>query len=130
MPVKSIKKLFESDHAVGALYVGLAGAIAGELLPTPSDPIDFWLERKWRVQLENGEITPKKYWNLIALKYYGLDTIWWSAVLLTAILVKGDVRRKAMVVGGVVGAGIAIGVIGKNIQKDTEYFSKYKLVKK
>jgi hypothetical protein len=55
--VNDIKGLFQSKHAVGGLYIGLIGMIGGELLPSPTDPIDFWLERKWRIQLEKEEIT-------------------------------------------------------------------------
>jgi hypothetical protein len=130
MAFKQISSAFKSEQAVGTLYASLLGAIGGEILPTPSDGIDFWLERKWRIQLEKGEITPKQYWRRIEIKYYGLDALWWTIVFGTAILVKGDARRKMIVVGGVVGAGAAIGVISKNIQKDIKYFENYKLIPK
>ena len=110
------------------MYGGLIGAIAGEILPTPSDPIDFYLERKWRIELEEGKITPKKYWNMIAAKYYLLDATWWTIVFGTAILVKGDIKRKAMVVGGLIGAGAAVSILSKNIRRDEEYFSEHKIV--
>lgn len=124
MEHKTIKGLVGSDFAVAGLYVGLIGAVIGEILPTPSDPIDFYLERKWRIQLEQKEITPKQYWRRIAAKYYLLDATWWAIVLGTAMLVKGDFKRKAMIVGGVIKAGAAIGVLGKNIRKDIEYFAE------
>lgn len=123
MKHESIKGLVNSDFAVAGLYVGLIGAILGEILPTPSDPIDFYLERKWRVQLEQGEITPEQYWKRIAAKYYLLDATWWTIVFGTALLVKGDFKRKAMIVGAVIGAGAAVGVLGQNIKKDIEYFA-------
>jgi len=121
--MESFGKLIKSEHAVAGLYIGLIGAILGEILPTPSDPIDFYLERKWRIQLEKREITPEQYWKRIAAKYYLLDATWWAIVFGAAILTKGDFKRKATVVGAILGAGAAIGVLGSNIKKDIEYFN-------
>lgn len=123
-----MENILKNKHAIAILYGGLIGAIAGEILPTPSDPIDFYLERKWRIELEEGKITPKKYWNMIAAKYYLLDATWWTIVFGTAILVKGDIKRKAMVVGGLIGAGAAVSILSKNIRRDEEYFSEHKIV--
>lgn len=128
--INEVKNLFKSNEAIGGLYVGLIGTVIGEIAPTPSDALDFFWERKWRVQLENGEIDAKTYWRRMTMKYYFLDASYWTLILMTAILVKGDIKKKATIVGGVVGAGMAIGVIGKNIQKDTKYFENYKLVTK
>ncbi len=127
---KSLAELFNSDYAVIALYGGLLGAIAGEILPTPTDPIDFYLERKWRVQLEQGKITPRQYWHRIEAKYYLLDSAWWVLVLVTAIAIKGDIRKKAMVIGALVGIGAAISVISKNIKADNAYFGQNQFVPK
>jgi len=128
--VNDIKGLFQSKHAVGGLYIGLIGMIGGELLPSPTDPIDFWLERKWRIQLEKEEITPKVYWDRMTAKYYLLDSSYLALVFLTAVLIKGDFKKKAMVVGGILGAGAMIGMISSNIKKDITYFEKFKLVPK
>ena len=129
MSVKKHLSSLSGDSAIAALYVGLGGAILGELLPTPSDPLDFYWERKWRVELETGAITPEVYWRRMTAKYYLLDSVWWSIVLGTAILIKGDVRKKMMAVGALVGAGAVVGIIHQNIVKDTEYFKGMKFSK-
>jgi hypothetical protein len=130
MPIEKIKNVFKSDSAVGGLYVGLVGAWIGEIAPSPTDILDFYWERTWRIQLEKGEIDAKTYWRRITAKYYFLDSSYWLLLLGVAVAVGGDIKRKATVIGGIVGAGMAIGVIGKNIQKDTKYFENYKLVTK
>jgi hypothetical protein len=130
MPVSQVTNLFKGDNAVGGLYVGLIGAWIGEIAPSPTDALDFYWERKWRMQLEAGEIDSKTYWRRISAKYYLLDSTYWLLILGIAIAIKGDIRKKATVVGGILGAGMAIGMIGKNIQKDTKYFEKYKLIEK
>lgn len=121
---KAISSLLKSDEAIGGVYVAGIGAIIGEMLPTPSDAVYFSLSRKWRVQLEEGKITPKQYWRRMMTIYYLLDASWWTIVLMTAILVKGDVKRKMIAVGAVVGAGAMIGVMNTIIRKDTELFAE------
>ncbi len=123
-----IKSLMTGDHAVAGLYVALLGAILGDLIPTPADPLYFWYTRRLRIQMENKEITPGQYWAKETAAYYFFNSGWWLLVLIVAISIKGDLRRKATVVGGVLGAGAMIGVIYKNITKDTEYFKNKALV--
>lgn len=125
-----IGNLFKGDHAVAGLYVALLGGAIANFIPDPTDALNFYLDRKWRIELEEGKLSVEHYWERKAGLYYGLDSLWWLFVLGVAILVKGDIRKKATVVGGVVGFGLVVGIIFSNIAKDKEFFSKYQLVKK
>lgn len=125
-----IGNAFKSEHGIGALYIGIIAAALGEILPDPSDALYFYLDRKWRVKLEEGQITPEEYWKKKTSAYYFLDFFWWLIILLIAVLVKGDIKKKALVVGAVVGGGAVLGIIFQNIRKDEEFFAKYKFVER
>lgn len=125
-----ISGLFKGEHAVAGLYTGILAAALGEILPDPSDALYFYLDRKWRVQLELGEISPKEYWRRRELSYFGLDFLWWMFILLLAVSIPGDFKRKSVIVFGVVGTGAVIGIIAQNIRQDKEFWEKYKLVKR
>lgn len=125
-----IASIFKSEHAIAGLYLALLAGALANFIPDPTDGLNFYLDRKWRVELEEGKITPTQYWTRKVEAFYGLDSLWWLFVLGIAILVGGDIRRKAWVVGGIVGAGAVIGIVFNNIKKDKEFFSEYKLVKR
>lgn len=125
-----IISIFKSEHAVSALYLALLSGAIANLIPDPTDALNFYLDRKYRIKLEKGEITPSQYWKRKIGLYYGMDSIWWILVLLIAITIGGDIRRKAWVVGSIIGVGALIGVVFQNIRKDKEFFDKYKLIEK
>lgn len=127
---KQIAKAFKGEHAIGALYIALLGGALANAIPDPTDALNFYLDRKWRIKLEKGEITPSQYWKRKVTIFYGLDSLWWLFVLTIAIIIGGDIKRKAVVVGGIIGAGAVIGIIFQNIRKDKEFFEQYELVKK
>lgn len=128
MPAQSIGNLFKSEHAVAGLYIAILAAAAGEIIPDPSDAVYFSLDRKWRVQLEKGEITPEQYWKYKTAAYFLIDFLWWMLIFVVAVSIKGDIRDKAIVVGGIVGGGALIGIVAENIRKDKEFFETYKFV--
>lgn len=125
-----IGSLFKSEHAIAALYLALLAGALANFIPDPTDGLSFYLDRKWRIQLEKGEITPSQYWARKVEIFYGLDSLWWLVVLGVAIIVGGDIRRKAWVVGGIIGAGAVVGIVFNNIKKDKEFFEQYELVKR
>lgn len=126
--MSKISELFTSEHGITALYVALLAGAAANAIPDPTDALNFQLDRRWRVKLEKGELTPKQYWERKTFLYYGLDSVWWLFVLLIVILVGKDIRTKAWIAGGLIGGGLVVGMVFNNIKKDEEFFKKYKLV--
>jgi hypothetical protein len=108
----------------GLLYAGAIGLLLSDIIPTPADGLYFYTERKLKEKLENGTITSSQYWNYSALAYYGYNPIWWSIVLGSIVLTKGDYKQKAKVGLAVIGAGAVIGVLHKNIEIDKERYGK------
>jgi len=116
----TIKLAVKSGHGNAILYAGALGLLLSDVIPTPADSVYFSLMQKNKRKLENKEISPKQYWQREALLYYGLNPIWWGVVLGALYLTKGEYTTKMKVGLGIIAAGGVIGVLNKNIQKDTQ----------
>lgn len=116
--VSQIKGLTKSEHATAALYVFIIGLALSDIIPTPGDALYFYLERNLRDQWKNGKITPQKYWELEALYYYSTNFLWWTIIFLVALYIPGTAKDKFKVAIAVIGAGMVIGVLFKNVEKD------------
>jgi hypothetical protein len=117
---EEISRTVKGESGVGALYIGLAAATVADLLPHPLDAVYFYYQKKNRDKFISGEITAKQYWTRNIISYYGCDAIWWGFLLSVAVLTKGKLKDKMVVVGSLIGAGAVIGVLAKNIRQDIE----------
>lgn len=118
--MQAIKTAIESGHGNAVVIAGAIGLVLSDVIPTPADAIYFHLMQKNKKRLENKQITPKQYWTREAVLYYGLNPLWWSLVLGTMLLMKGDYTQKLKVGVAIIGAGAVAGVINKNIRKDEQ----------
>lgn len=117
--VKTISDAVKNKGAGEAvLYAGLLGLLISDIVPTPADALYFRLMEKNKQKLENKEITPRQYWTRDAVLYYGLNPLWWSIVLGAVVLTKGDLSNKIKVGLAVVGGGVVIGALSKNIREE------------
>lgn len=114
----SIKSAVKGGHGEAILYAGAIGLLLSDVIPTPADSLYFSLMQKNKRKLENGEITPKQYWERDAFLYYSLNPLWWGLVLAALYYTKGEYTTKMRVGFGIIAAGGVIGVLNKNIQKD------------
>jgi len=105
-------------HSKILLATGI-GLVLSDIIPTPADALYFKLQQKWKADLEDGKITPKQYWTKEALAYYGLNPIWWSAVLGASFLIGKTDSSRIKTFAILIAGGAVIGVIGKNIKKDS-----------
>jgi len=100
------------------LYAGLIGLVLSDIIPTPADAIYFRQMELNKQKLERKEITAKQYWTRDALMYYVLNPLWWSIVLGAIYYTKGDLSYKIKIGVGLLGAGVVIGVLNKNIKDE------------
>lgn len=114
----TIKSGITSGHGTALLYTGMLGLILSDIVPTAADALYFSWERKLRDKWKAGEITPQQYWQRETLMYYGLNPIYWALIMLIVINVPGGASHKAKIAFALIGAGAAVGVIYKNLQKD------------
>ena len=120
----NIKAAIEGGHGNAVLYAGALGLLLSDIIPTPADGVYFWLLRREREKLVNGQITPKQFWERETLAYYGLNPLWWSIVLGAMVYTKGDYTNKLKVGLGIVSAGAVISVIYGNVKKDELIYGK------
>jgi hypothetical protein len=116
----SINTAFKSGHGSAVISAAIIGAVLADIIPTPADAIFFHYERKIKNQYKSGEITPKQYWNRKALAYYSLNPIWWALVGVTTLSLAETNEGKLKILLALLGGGAVLGVIHKNIKKDTE----------
>lgn len=116
--ISEIGKVGASGAGIGGVYIAALSFIIADTLPTPADAFYFSAQRKLRIKLENGQITPKQYWERDALYYYLFNIVWWSIVFLITVGIKGDAKQKMIVFISLLSAGAIFGVIANNIRKD------------
>lgn len=102
------------------------GLIVSDIIPTPADGVYFYLQRKNKQKLEQGEITPRQYWLRDAAGYYGLNPLWWGSVLGASLLIGKDFVQKRNIFLGLVAGGVVVSVLSRNIKKDEEYYDTLK----
>lgn len=117
--LEALKSAAKHDkHGSALLYAAAIGLILSDVIPTPADAIYFRAMAKNKQLLQNKEITPKQYWTRDAVLYYSLNPIWWSLVLAALYYTKGDFNQKAKVGLALIGSGIVVGVLHKNISEE------------
>jgi len=114
-----IKKAVGNGQGSTIIYTALLGAALAQFLPNPGDALFFYLQEKNTDKLNNGEITPKQFWVRDVAGYYGFSAGYYTLVLLTVASIGGSYKTKARILAGLVAGGLVIGVVAKNIQKDT-----------
>jgi uncharacterized membrane protein YkvI len=112
-----------SNHKDTRILIAVGiGLILSDIIPTPADAVYFNLQRANKEKLEKGEITPKQYWTRDALAYYGLNPLWWTAVLGVSLLAGKTYEQKRNILLTLVAGGLVVGVISRNIKKDEELY--------
>lgn len=121
-------KLHKDEHRQKILLAVGGGLILSGFLPTPADAWNFHRQRVLRQQLVTGKLTPKKYWQKIALNHYGYTTLYWlSLVGISFSLGKNFEQQKNIFIVGAIG-GAVLGVLTNNIRKDEAFFGSHKIV--
>lgn len=105
----------DNKTATAALYVAGLSFIVADVVPTPADAAYFYLQRKDKEALDAGNMTNKQYWIRDAIYYYTLNPLWWGIVLGAMVYTKGTAVQKAKIGLALLGAGMVVGVLHKNI---------------
>jgi hypothetical protein len=115
-----IKEMIKSGNGNTIIYTALiAGAIANTL-PTPFDGIYFRRVNELRIAYDNKEITAEKLENHIALEYYLWTSLWYVTLFTGVYAFGGKYQNNAKILLALVGGGLVIGTVQKNIQRDKE----------
>jgi hypothetical protein len=106
------------ENKTGLLYAGLIGLIASDIIPGGGDAAYFYIHKKIRDKWTEGKYTSKQYWAREALIYYTLNAAWWTIIGTAVYFTPGNYKNKLKTGVLLIGVGIAVAVIVKNIEKD------------
>jgi hypothetical protein len=116
-----IKKVIDEGNGNTIIYTALIAAMLANAVPTVADGIYFSLQQKWKQELQEGKITPEKFWQRDILHYYTITAGYYGVVLLTMLaLNKNSFSTNSKILLGLLGGGLVISVGRKNIQKDKQ----------
>ena len=116
-----IKKVIDNGDGNALIYTALIAAMVANFTPTVADGLYFNLQQKWKKELEDGKITPEKYWSNNILHYYTITAGYYGVVLLTMLaLNKNPFSKNSKILLALLGGGVVVAVGMKNVQKDKE----------
>lgn len=115
-----IDKAIKDGNGNTLIFTAIAAAALANCVPTPADAVFFWRQQVDKQLLSEGKISPKQYWTRDVVGYYTYTAAWYGLVLATLAAVGGTYKTKSRILLGLVGAGVVVGVIAKNIRKDEE----------
>jgi hypothetical protein len=115
-----INKIIKEGNGNALLFTAiLAGAICNSL-PTPMDSVYFSRMSQMKRDYEQGKISAEKYeWHL-AGEYYIWTSLWYVGLGSVLLLMNKDYKTNVKLFFGLIAAGVVIGTVQKNIQKDKE----------
>ena len=115
-----IEKVIKDGDGNAIIYTALIAAAAANLIPTPADSIYFMRQQKLKEQLEKGEISVEHYWYHDIGGYYLYTATYYGLIIATIAAIGGSYKTNARILLGLAGAGLVVGVMFRNIQKDKE----------
>jgi hypothetical protein len=115
-----IGKVIDNGNGNAIIYTAVLAAIVANCMPTPADAIYFWRQSVDKDLLESGMITPKQYWIRDVSGYYLYTAAWYGLVFTILNATGGNYQTKSKILLALLSAGLVVGVVAKNIQKDEE----------
>ena len=115
-----INKVIKEGNGNTIIYTALIAAAIANTLPTPFDGIYFSRVNTLKNKYDNKEISAEKMEWQIAGEYYLWTSLWYLTLFAGVYAVGGTYKNNARVLLALVGGGIVVGAVNKNIQKDKE----------
>jgi len=115
-----INKVIKNGNGNTIIYTALLAGALANTLPTPFDGIYFSRINKLKEKYDNKEISAEKMEWQIAGEYYLWTSLWYLTLFAGVYAVGGTYKNNARVLLALVGGGIVVGAVNKNIQKDKE----------
>jgi hypothetical protein len=115
-----IQDVIKNGNGNTLIYTALlSGAIANSL-PTPFDGIYFRRINQLKIDYDNKKISAEKMENHIALEYYLWTSLWYVTLFTGLYAFGGKYHNNARILLLLVGGGLVIGSVQKNIERDKE----------
>jgi len=119
-----IGKVIDDGNGNAIIYTALIAAAIANTLPTPFDAIYFSRINKLERQFDAGEISAEKLEYHVAGEYYLWTSLWYLALFTGIYAFGGKYKNNARILLALVGGGLVLGAIQKNIEIDNEVAKK------
>jgi len=113
-----INRVIKNGDGNTLLLVAIASAAIANSLPTPMDSIYFYRVSELKRQYEAGNISAEKFeWHTMG-EYYCWTTLWYLGIGGILLATNNDYKNNIKILFTLVAAGLVVGVVQKNIEKD------------
>ena len=111
-----INKVVSEGNGNTLLYTALLAAAIANTLPTPFDSIYFRRMNTLQRQYDEDKISPEKLEWHVAGEYYLWTSAWYAALFTGIYAFGGKYKTNARILLTLVGGGLVIGAVNKNIE--------------
>ncbi len=115
-----ISRIVKSGDGNTLLFVAIASAACANALPTPMDSVYFYRISELKRQYEAGKISAEKFEWHTAGEYYVWTSLWYVGIGALLLSLNNDYKNNIKILFTLLAAGLVIGVVQKNVQKDKE----------
>jgi len=119
-----IDKVVNEGNGNTILYTALIAAALANMIPTPFDGIYFRRVNTLERQFDDGKISAESLEYHVAGEYYLWTALWYGALFTGIYSFGGKYRNNAKILLGLVGGGLVLGAIQKNIEVNKEVAKK------
>ena len=113
-----IKKVIKEGNGNTIIYPALIAAAIANTLPTPFDGIYFSRVNTLKHKYDNKEISNERMEWQIAGEYYLWTSLWYVTLFTGVYAIGGTYKNNARLLLALVGAGVVVGAVNKNIEKN------------
>jgi hypothetical protein len=113
-----INKVIKEGNGNTIIYTALIAAAIANTLPTPFDGIYFSRVNTLKHKYDNKEISNERMEWQIAGEYYLWTSLWYVTLFTGVYAIGGTYKNNARLLLALVGAGVVVGAVNKNIEKN------------
>ena len=115
--LSDLKTIAASRQGASLIPAALLGVAVLDAIPTPTDIGYFWGEAA--LKRREDELSPRAYWMLQALNYYGWDVAWYLSLFGLTATAGPTFADRVGVGGGVIAAGAIASMLYRYAQDGT-----------
>jgi predicted oxidoreductase (fatty acid repression mutant protein) len=117
---EGISRIVKSGDGNTLLFVAIASAACANALPTPMDSVYFFRVSELKRQYEAGKISAETFEWHTAAEYYVWTSLWYVGIGALLLAMNNDYKNNIKFLFTLLAAGMVIGVVQKNVEKDKE----------
>jgi hypothetical protein len=117
---EGINRIVKQGDGNTLLFIAILSAAAANALPTPMDSVYFFRVSELKRQYEAGKISAENFEWHTAGEYYLWTTLWYLGIGGVLLAANNDYKNNIKLLFTLLAAGLVVGVVQKNVQKDKE----------